>query len=62
LDQESDRGCVLVGAAWIEDGLEKLLRAKFKHDSGATDGDIDKLVSVEKTPNPPLEAAKKPVK
>lgn len=33
LVQESDRGCVLVGAAFIDEGLEILLRSKTLHDT-----------------------------
>ncbi len=56
LFDESDRGCILVGAAWIEDGLDKLLRAKFKKDSGIGNKELDKLLSY-KEKNPVLASA-----
>jgi hypothetical protein len=44
MDQESERGCVLIGAAAIDEMLEKLLRAKFRRDARLSRRDIEFLV------------------
>jgi DNA-binding MltR family transcriptional regulator len=43
LVQESDRGCVLVAAALIDDALERLLRAQFSRDGAIIAEVIDPL-------------------
>ena len=42
-DKESDRGCVIFGAAILEDGLEQLLRAVCRTDSPSTVKIVDSL-------------------
>lgn len=44
LVSESDRGCVLVGAAHLDRDLEKLLRAMFQHMGKSNKKDIDYLL------------------
>lgn len=61
LFDESDRGCILVGAAWVEDCLDKLLRATFKRASGIGNKELDKLLSYEEK-NPPLASSTARVK
>lgn len=43
LSTESDRGCVLVGAAFIDEGLEVLLRARMLHDGPSVKACVDPL-------------------
>ena len=44
LDKESERGCVLVGQAFLDDALETLLRAKLTQNSVLSSEDADKLL------------------
>jgi DNA-binding MltR family transcriptional regulator len=43
LSAESDRGCVLVGAAFIDEGLEILLRSRMLHDAPSVKACVDPL-------------------
>jgi len=49
---ESDRGCILVGGAYVDEQLACLLEARFRRDSGNNDKLIDWLLR--ERPNPPL--------
>ena len=52
LNKESERGCVLVGAALLDEMLGNLLRAKFTEDNHLDSKDIHFLLT--KRPVPPL--------
>lgn len=45
IKNESDRGCVLVAAAFLDEGLELLLRSRMSKDSAVVKGSIEPLFS-----------------
>jgi hypothetical protein len=54
LYSESERGCVLIAAAYLDDLLQKALRAGFQSLSGIRKEDLDFLLT--KRPMPPLQS------
>lgn len=53
--EESDRGCVLAGAAFLADDVEHLLRYVFHMRSELTEKEVDELLA--KGSKPPLQSA-----